>query len=111
MSLDAFMTQPVTIVRAAPGDNGYGGNAPDWDNADRTAATAWLTSTSSSEVTDGRDALVSNWKIYLPAGTDLLGLDRIESGDDTFEVVGIPSRAATPAGEHHVEAVLQLVQG
>lgn len=111
MTIDRFFVDPVTIIRAGAGDNGYGGNALDWDNPDRTDVLGWLTDTSTTELTDARDALVSQWKLFLPAGTEIGGRDRVEAKGLTFEVIGIPSSAGTPHGEHHIEALLSLVTG
>lgn len=105
------MTMPVTIVRAGEIDNGYGGIGVDWDAAERTDVLGWLNSVTSTEVLDGRDTLISNWKLYVPAGTDITGRDRVEVDGATYLVVGKPSTASTPRGTHHVEANLIWIEG
>lgn len=111
MSFARLLNQPVTIVRAASSTDRYGASAPDWTNATRTETLGWLNDISRSEVVDGRDALISGWKLYLPAGTDIGGRDRVEIDAVTYEVNGPPTAAQTPKRVHHIECRLLLVEG
>lgn len=111
MSFKKMLTTPVTIVRAAVVTDRYGAESADWTNARRTSTVGWLNDVSSSEVVDGRDALISGWKLYLPADADVTGFDRVEIDGVTYEVNGPPSKAQTPKRVHHIECRLLLVEG
>lgn len=111
MTLASLLVHDVTVVRAGDDTDRYGNTARDWSTATSTATKAWVHQQTGSEVLDGRDAQVSGWVCYLPAGTVVDGADRIVWGALTFEVDGPPTRAWTPQGEHHVEARLRHVDG
>lgn len=111
MSIDSFLTTPVTIVNPATVTNGYGGKDLDWSTASRTAEMVWVHQTSGTEATGGRDALVSTLKIFGSADSVITGRSRVEIGDATYEVDGRPLVAATPDGAHHTESNLRIVEG
>lgn len=112
MSLASLLVHDVTLLRAGTTTDRYGADAKDWDTATETDTQGWVTQTSGVEDrTDGREAQVGSWTLYLAAGEDLLGGDRVVWGTYTFEVDGPPLQAWTPRGEHHVEARLRLVEG
>jgi hypothetical protein len=119
VSLDGLMIHDVT--RAATVVDRYGNWTKDWDAASRNEVKGWVSQVSRSEVLDGREAQVSGWVCYLPAGTDVTGLDRVEWEDATFEVDGpilpawspVPLAAQRPriGGVHHLELALKAVTG
>lgn len=106
-----FFVHSVTILRAGSRTDRYGATVEDWTTATETDALGWLARSTESEDRDEGDALVSDWTLRLPAGTDITGRDRVVHGDETFEVIGAPNHAPTPAGEHHVRCRLRLVEG
>lgn len=114
MSFSRLLTRPVTILRPPRVEDRYHDQVPDWANATRTATHGWLAQvTSTEETTDRRDAQIAEWILYLPAGTDLTGRDRVQVDGmtETFELVGPPNRAHRRGGEHHLEAQLRTVEG
>jgi hypothetical protein len=115
MSLATLMVHDVTVVHAGMVVDPYG-ETKDWAAATRTAVRGWVSRRSQLEDrTGGREAQVSEWVAYLPAGTAITGGDRVEwSGlpaGTSFEVDGPPLPAATPRGPHHIEAQLRVVEG
>lgn len=114
MSLARLMDTPVTIIHAGTVPNSYGGTDLDWtDEAVTTADTlCWFNDISSSEVIDGRDALISVFHLYLPADTAIEGIDRVLIAGTLYEVDGPISTAGRPQrGVHHLECHLRLVEG
>lgn len=116
MSLRTLMVHPVTIVHAATTTDRYGNTTKDWTTATRTTTNGWVSrATQLEDHTDGREAEVSTWKAYLPAGTAVDGGDRLEWNPTgsliTFEVDGPPLPAFTPRGLHHIEAQLRVAEG
>lgn len=112
MSLARLMDQPITILHAPTAANRYGGNDLDWANATTTDTVCWVNDIASTEVVDGRDALVSHWHLYLPAGTAITGKDRVRIDGQLYEVDGPISTASRPGkGVHHLECHLLLVKG
>ena len=111
MSYRGLLTQTVTVVRRNAGAEDRYGNATDeW--AAGVEHPARLTQVAGSEATAGRDAQISDWKLYLEADVEIDGSDRVVDEDGrTFEVVGPPTVARTPRGVHHVEARLRHIEG
>lgn len=111
MTFSGLMVAPGTILRAPLVEDRNNNLMPDWDNASETAVCGWSNQTAESEVLTDRDAQVSEWIYFVPAGTDITALDRVRLAEGTFEVMGPPNRASTPRREHHVEVKLRLVEG
>lgn len=97
----------------------YGNTVKDWSTATFEETRGWVTQTAASEIGDQREGQASSWRLFVPAGTELTGANRVEwvgetpmSTDITFEVIGPPARPWRPwSGEHHVEADLRVVEG
>jgi hypothetical protein len=115
VSFNGLLVHDATILRAGTTVDRYGNTVPDWDDPTETGVKAWITQVSRSEVNDGRTAVISAWVAFFHADTDIVAGDRVEwpvgAPDTTFEVDGLPHRAWTPRGEHHVEANLRVVSG
>lgn len=110
MSLDQLLTTPVTII--TPGSmtsTRYNSQLPDWTFPDEVDTIGWLTELSTTEVLDGRDTVLTGWRLFLPAGTTITAVDRVRIDGDTFDVDGQPHSATTPNGEHHIEVNLTRV--
>lgn len=100
----------VTWVQPAATEDAYGNPMPDWgEDATRNDLQAWIEQQDTREVRDGRDQLVSTW-LFITNELGVGGQDRIEWADRTFEVDGEPAVMHTPAGPHHLEARLLLVE-
>lgn len=108
-----MMVHDVTLVRAASATSRYGDEVKDWANATRVDTIGWVAQRDRDEDVDSREAQVRSYVVYLPPGTDVTGLDRVEWDDLTFEVEGPPNRAWSPKmrGEHHLELDIRLVTG
>lgn len=112
MSLTSLLVHDVTIRRAGTSTDRYGATVKDWGTATDTEVKGWVARSSELEVNDqGREGQSSQWVLFLPAETDIVGGDRVIWRSTTYEVDGPPNPAWTPRGEHHVEARLKLVEG
>ena len=110
MSLAGLLCHEVTIVRPTEVVDRYG------DAVKQTTGSSWtslarVVQMSRNESHDGREARMTNWLLYLPAGVDINALDRVQWNALTFEVIGVPNRAPDRRQEHHVECDLTLVEG
>jgi hypothetical protein len=113
VSLESMMNQSVTVVTPGSTSDGHGNPQPNWASAGRATYKAWLEQTSAVEVTEGRDTVISDWLLVLPASAVINAYDRVEvgPGPTIYEVVGSPFVAPTPRGPHHIEARLRLLEG
>lgn len=114
---EAMLPQRVTRVRPASAADAYGNVTLDYGAAaSRTAdIPAWLQQGTPSEPReDGRDATVATW-LMMTNEPDWLSTDHVEwtgpTGALVLEVDGPPEPVYTPAGLHHIEAVLRIVTG
>lgn len=108
------MVVPVTIQRPTYTTDDYGNRVADWTTPDATDTTGWLTQlelqTLSGENQDRRDTLKSSWRLHLRPTEQIDGFDRVVADGRTFEVEGHPLTARTPAGPHHLEVELRLIE-
>lgn len=109
---DAMLPHTVTKVRPAVTTSNYGNTAYDYGvAATRTDIRAWLQQNTRAEPRpDGREALEQSW-LLMTNDPDVQGIDRIEFDALTFGVEGPPGPYYTPAGFHHTEATLRIVDG
>jgi hypothetical protein len=113
MSVPAHML-PHTVTRIRPSTTTQYGNAlPNYTVPPATSTTmaAWMQQDErEEEFAEGRDPLDQLW-LMVTNDSDVLGLDRITWDGRTFEVTGPPAPVYTPAGYHHTESTLRIVQG
>lgn len=112
-TIEHLLTQTVTVRPWAEGaEDRYGDAADGWgEGVDYPAR---LEQVDGSEVTEGREALVSDWRLFLPADAVIDGRSRVVDDHEpprTFEVVGSPSVERTPRRVSHVVARLRYVEG
>lgn len=102
----------VTRIRPATSTSSYGDVTYDYDpGAARTEMSAWMQQDKRDEPREnGRDPLEQRW-LMVTNETDVLGRDRIEWSGPTLEVEGPPEPVFTPAGYHHTESTLRVVNG
>lgn len=111
MSLAGLLCHEVTIVRPSTTTDRYGDAVKSATAGRRWTTAARVAQQSRIEDHDGREARVTDWLVYLPAGTDIVATDRLLWGVFVFEVIGVPNRAPDRRTEHHVECDLRLVEG
>lgn len=103
---------PLTVTWIEPGTttDRYGNTIPAWDAGTDTEIAAWIEQQQRIEDRDGRDTLVSGW-LLVTNELDITAGARIVWDGRTYEVDGEPAKPMTPAGVHHLEVRLQLVEG
>lgn len=109
--IERFFVHEVEVLRAPSETDRYGDTRPDWAAATATTVSGWLTSVNTAEVTDGREAISTEWSLSLPADVDIDAADRVRRGGATYEIVGDVEAAPTPAGTHHQVLRLRTVRG
>lgn len=115
--LPSFFDDTVTVlhperVTDSTGAN-YGNETLDWDNADEREVVGHLQPVDAPEdVASGRNAIVTRYRLFLPADDPIVGYDRVVVDDVTFEVDGAPGRWRSPTGDlDHVHVLLVQVEG
>jgi head-tail adaptor len=109
--IDRFWVHPVTVARPVMVADRYGDQVPDFGSGARTPVNGWLARQDTSEIRDGREEVISDYTLTLPAGTDVAASDRIETARGVYEVVGDVEEAPTPAGTHHLILRLRTFRG
>lgn len=110
---DRLLPHTVAIVRPALVPDAYGNKIRDYSQgiAARTTVRAWMQQDNREEArSDGREAAIQKW-LMLTNHPDVLRGDRVEYGALTYDVEGPPEPVFTPAGFHHLEATLRVVDG
>lgn len=112
MSLASLLAQTVTVRNYAEvGGDRYGNAVPTWSDPGTTYP-ARLEQTGSSETGGDRRAVVSEWRLFLPADAVIGARDHVVDSDDrTFEVLGAPAKAVKPRRVSHIVARLRYVEG
>jgi len=110
VSLPAFATQTVTVVRAGT-TNDHGAQVADWTAATtHQVAGCSIQPAAGSEDQTNRDAVTTTASLYGPVDADILDTDRIQYGGVTYEVNG-PVRRWASGVLDHTEATLRAVTG
>lgn len=100
----------VTIVRPI-GQDAHGDPLPGDPTEDEVSGCS-VQPSSSVELTDGRDTVVSLWDAFLPAGTDVRATDQVRWNGQLYEVDGDPAPWDDDLGRaHHIEVRLRHVTG
>lgn len=109
--MTGLLSDVVTRLRAPMGADGYGNQVPDWPNATRLDIAARVQQSSASEDTYDRDAQTAQFVVFLPAGADVTGSDRLDWHGRILELVGPPAALTAYSTAHHVEARAREVTG
>lgn len=110
MSLPAFATQTLTVLRAGTVSD-HGTNVPDWTAATPHAVTGCSVQPAvGSEDQTNRDAVTITATLYGPADADIVHTDRVQYGGVTYEVNG-PVRRWASGVLDHIEVSLRAVTG
>lgn len=114
MSIAFWLRQTVTITNPGSTTDAYGNVAPDWSSVSTATEKGLLEATDSTEVTVGRDTVVSNFLLFLKVDTAVTAYSRVTvtGVSGTFEVVGLPAvfDQGSP-GTRHTEARLSTFSG
>lgn len=108
MSLALLLSQTATVVHVESGTVDRYGDATSVETS-RVHYAARVEQAASTETTEGRDTIVSDWRLYLPPDAVIGASDRVECSGNVFEVVGAPDAVRSPRGVHHIEARLRYV--
>jgi head-tail adaptor len=109
--VSALLNTTVTRLRAPLASDAYGNKVPDWAAADRLDLPARVQQASQQEDTRDRDQQTAQFLVFLPAGADVTGSDRLEWAGRTLELAGPPSPVDAYRAAHHVEARAREVLG
>jgi hypothetical protein len=91
--------EQVTRQRATASTDGYGDPALSWATPDTaTFDVRGVEPVSSTEDNDGRQAVITGYRLYLAAGADVLPGDRVVLRGATYDVEGLPAAWASPGG-------------
>lgn len=104
-----------TIVRNRPTvtDDGHGNTIPNWAvTADLPIRGCSVQAGASQEILGGRDASLTQWTVYAPAGADVTATDGVTWNGDLYAVNGQPMPQRSPTGAlNHTVIELRRIQG
>jgi hypothetical protein len=109
-----LLNQPLIRIRAPVTADRYGGQVRDWSAATRTTLYGRLETEErrAEEHNADRTQLTARGVAFFPAGSDILGTDRLEDGAGVrYEIIGQISTQSTPRGPHHLEVRVTAVTG
>jgi hypothetical protein len=111
MSLAKLLNQPLTLVKNNTASVDEYGNTIQ-GNGTTSTIHGYLEQTTSNEVLDDRDTVVSGWQVFLPADAVVTAFDRLVFAGKTFEVDGSPWSVYNPrvGSVSHIQANLKVVQ-
>lgn len=104
---------PLRVTWQQPGEtiDEYNNIVADWSDAARTdhdELPCYIEQRSTTELVNGRDTTVTKL-LFITNELGLTASDRIVWGDNIYEIDGDPAVYYTPAGAHHLEATLLIV--
>jgi len=104
--------ETVTRLRAAPVNDGHGNLELNWSDPDRLDIRGCQVDPGETdEVLEHRDARLTTWKVYAPAGTDITALDRAEYRGVTHLVDGRPDTWPDGGRLDYVKFILKEWRG
>jgi hypothetical protein len=110
MSLSKLLNQSLSIIKmGGTAVDEYGNAVPAQTSSISTVG--YLEQHDSVETLNDRDTIVSTFKAYFPAGTNIAALDRVLFGSQTFEVDGEPWVVYNPRTRavSHIDTKLKVV--
>lgn len=111
--IEGFLVRQVGILRAPLLASEFNDSIRDWDSATIVSTTnGWVPpEIQFYEINKDREHYYDEIRLYLLPNVDLLYTDRCIMEEDTYQVLGRPSKAFTPLGNHHLEVRLRVIQG
>lgn len=108
--LDHLLTQDATLVGRSEGaTDPYGQPSQTW--ADIGTVKTFMQPTNAQERQVGSDTQIATFKAFMPPDTPIDGLDRIRVDGTTYNILGPPLPHRTPRGVHHLQLMLEVVDG
>lgn len=108
-----FHRDTITVLRAELVTDAYNNEVFDWPNAARTDVSGCRVQPDrGTDNTLDREAITTRWRLFAPAGTDLLATDRVEHQGVVYVVEGSVEDWPSPTGRlAHIEALLRRTDG
>jgi hypothetical protein len=110
MSLTRMLGQTAEIFRPAKVEDGFGDRRDQWPTSPAQTVKCRLQLLTGTEVTDGRDLSVGQWRVYLPPTAAITEHDRLRIDGKTFEIVTVYP-VHSPTGLHHYRCDLTTFSG
>lgn len=111
MSFQSLLIDSVTVYTQADDTTDIFGNPTD-DFGSGTAYRARVEQVGASEIDNGlRDTRSSLYNVYLEAGAVVGALDEITWGGERHRVRGDPDVVSDGVGSHHIELVMERING
>lgn len=93
------MAESIVRQRPTTTTDAYGNTLASWAAPSEVTLTVrGIEPVSSSEDNDGRQAVITGFRVYLDADADVLSGDRAVMRGDTYEVDGSPADWRSPIG-------------
>jgi hypothetical protein len=109
---DHLLPHTVTVVHPLVTTDSYNDQKYDYGAAaTRVDITGWIQQDTRAAVAEnGGDPLTGGW-LLMTNSTEPSGRDRIEWDGRVFSTAGEPAPVCTPAGLHHLEVPMEVVDG
>lgn len=108
----SFATQTPVVLRPASKVE-WGQSVVDWEDVEEIPVAGCTDyALSGVETVQGVDVVAGTRQMFMPAGTDVRGTDRVRHLGHVWEIIGEPSPQFSPTGElSHVEVLLKRWAG
>lgn len=101
----------ITRLRGTVTTGPYGADHIDWTTPGELAMACEFQPMTTDEEVALQQRTESFWRVFLPAGADVLATDRLRFNGVVYEIDGEPRRWRLNGSEHHVELVVTRVVG
>lgn len=106
-----LLSQTVTWQVAGTTTDSRGDTVLSWTSPTTSTVSAWVERQGASETDDEERNLRVTTALLITNETGIGARDRIVWDGQTWTVEGKPRIVPTPAGNHHLEATIQLAEG
>lgn len=106
-----LLRDTVTRLRGTAGTGSYGSDEIDWSSPTELDMSCEFQPMTTDEEVALQQRTESFWRVFLPAGADVLATDRLRFDGVDYEIDGEPRRWRMNGREHHVELVVTRVVG
>lgn len=100
-----------TRLRGTVTTGSYGSEQIDWSAPDELVLACEHQPLAGTEDVVQQQRTESRWRVFLPAGADVVATDRWRFDGRDYEIVAEPERWRINGREHHVELEVELVSG
>lgn len=111
VSLAGLMTRTLTVTNRTQSGTTGRTNVPGWVDAASFDVQCYFEQNKAIEDVTGRQTQIVDGFAVVGPGVRISPSARVQVDGVVYEVIGKPNQVHTPSGEHHVEVMLENVEG